>query len=188
MKLLILSSLSLVAVLIFSFVFIQFASRDSDESQISASPELTTNQPQVAGVQSNTHESFDPENLYLLINAYRKQNKLSPLRTRLQLEVSASEKIIDMLEQNYFNHEDEDNIQSWYLFRKAGYQFEKAGENLAFGLDTPWQVFSGWVESETHKEKLLDPKFQDMGIAIDCATFATASDGSCIVVLHLGTT
>jgi hypothetical protein len=153
-----------------------------------ADKSIAPDNPQVAGATTNTDPVFEINKLYLLINAYRKQNKLSPLRTQLNLEASAQEKISDMIEQNYFQHEDQENVQSWYLFRQVGYQYAKAGENLAFGLDTPWQVFTGWVESPTHQEKLLDSRFQDMGLAADCETFAASAEGSCIVVLHLGST
>lgn len=129
---------------------------------------------------------FTPESLYLLINAQRLDNKLSPLKPNRMLEQSTLYKLSDMISKKYYRHTDTTETPPWSFFRQAGYQYQLAGENLSFAINTPWQVLRGWMESPSHNEQLLNPRYTDMGIAIDCQTFSSYPDGGCIVVLHLG--
>ena len=134
--------------------------------------------------------SIDPHDfstkLYNLLLSYRKEQKLPPLTISKKLEQSAQLKINDMIEKKYYQHNDQNNIQSWYFFNQVGYYYTKAGENLAFAATSPWQVFTDWQNSPTHNQQLLDPKYQNVGLAIDCQTFAEYYQGGCLVVLHLG--
>ncbi len=129
---------------------------------------------------------FETQKLYSLINSYRKDNKVSPLQVDKSLEISAKRKVADMIENNYFKHEDEDNIESWYLFKTAGYEYKTAGENLSSGANTPWKVFDAWKNSEIHNAQLLNETYLDMGINVDCESYKIAKRPSCIAVLHLG--
>ena len=129
---------------------------------------------------------FGKQKLYYLINSYRRENKLTPLNINDSLEISAKRKVEDMIENNYFRHEDKNNIESWYLFKTAGYEFKTAGENLSSGINTPWQVFDAWMNSEIHNKQLLNKTYLDMGISVDCESYKIARTPSCIVVLHLG--
>ncbi|MBU0974578.1 CAP domain-containing protein [Patescibacteria group bacterium] len=129
---------------------------------------------------------FETEKLYSLINSYRKENKLSPLQINQSLEISAKRKVADMIENNYFKHEDEDNIESWYLFKTAGYEYKTSGENLSSGANTPWKVFDAWKNSEKHNAQLLNNTYLDMGISVDCDSYKIAKRPSCVAVLHLG--
>lgn len=135
---------------------------------------------------SATATDFDVYKLYLLINAYRKEQHRSPLLPHPSLEASAQLKLQDMIAKKYYRHQDATNTPSWYLFKKAHYDYTSAGENLSFGLQSPWQVFDGWKASAQHNEQLLSPNYRDMGVAADCTTFAQYPDGGCLVVLHLG--
>ncbi len=133
-----------------------------------------------------TSALFTTEKLYLLINAHRKDHNLSPLNPSSQLETSAHLKVQDMIAKNYWQHADPDNIQSWPLFKSAGYTYSLAGENLSFANNSAWDVFSSWVASSKHNEQLLTPEYEDMGVVIDCETYQNLADQPCIVVLHLG--
>lgn len=45
-----------------------------------------------------------------------------------------------------------------------GLRFKRAGENVAGGIETPEEVMEGWMNSEGHRENILDPKFTHIGI------------------------
>lgn len=157
----------------------------SDSNQSPTTNQAST-QESVQGTTNQNNASFNTNSLYLLINAYRKDNNLSPLLVDPRLENSAQAKIADMFKQNYFRHQDKQNQPSWHLFTAAGYNYKQAGENLSFSHNTPWQVFQGWVNSPTHNQQLLSSNFEDMGLAADCTTVAELNDDNCVVVLHLG--
>lgn len=129
---------------------------------------------------------FDPNQLYSLINSYRKENKLSPLIINQSLEFSAKKKVNDMIINDYFAHQDKNGLESWYMFKASGYEYKTAGENLSSGANTPWSVFEAWKNSQIHNEQLLSSTHKDMGIFADCESYVIAKKPSCIVVLHLG--
>lgn len=133
----------------------------------------------------NSANSFDTDVLYTLINAHRKEHSLAPLQVHPSLEVSAERKVGDMIEHEYFAHDDQLKRKSWYFFKEAGYEYTVAGENLAFNVNTPWQVLTAWSESAKHNEEMLNAQYVDMGIAADCQKTARATQ-NCIIVLHLG--
>ncbi len=147
----------------------------------------TESTPTVLGATTpQNKQEFTADKLYLLINAHRKENKLSSLAPVSELELSAALKITDMIAKNYWQHADPQNIESWPLFKQAGYNYLLAGENLSFAINTPWGVFSSWVASPTHNEQLLTDEYVHMGAAIDCTTYQKLAEQPCIVVLHLG--
>lgn len=148
-------------------------------------PVLLSPQPSTSNNKTAT-ATLTADSLYLLINAHRLEHMLSQLRSNPTLEQSAQYKLSDMIVNKYYRHTDQNNTPPWPFFLQAGYQYRLAGENLSFAIDTPWQVLNSWVASPTHNEQLLTPEYTDMGVAIDCTTFAQYPDGGCIVVLHLG--
>ncbi len=152
---------------------------------ISSGTQATKNQQ---NKQTEPQESpeFDLNQLYLLINSYRKENSLSPLVINQSLEFSAKKKVDDMIAHDYFNHQDNENLESWYMFKASGYEYKTAGENLSSGANTPWTVFDAWKNSQIHNEQLLNQTYKDMGIFADCESYVIAKKPSCLVVLHLG--
>lgn len=150
--------------------------------QITATaPLITDSNPPINPDQFKTE-------LYRFINTWRQENKLSPLKTDIRLEQSAQEKISIMQAAGKFDHVDNYNNPNWEIIQKAGYNYALAGENLAFNAASAWQTLTGWRESASHSAQLLNAKYQDMGLALDCTNSASASETNqprCIVVLHL---
>lgn len=140
----------------------------------------------ILGVMASPTESFSLDKLYSLINANRRENHLSILKIHPLLEKSARDKLTDMSNRQYWTHQDPEGRPSWYLIETAGYHYEQAGENISTGLLTPWQVFSAWKASPAHDKELSEPAYEHMGAAVDCSTYKTAGETSCVVVLHLG--
>ncbi len=143
---------------------------------------LQINKPQVLGTTKVKTNHFEKNKLYSLINAYRKDNQLSPLKINQSLETSALLKANDMDSNHYFSHQDNNQLQSWHTIKTVGYEFKTAGENLASGLNTPWKVFDSWKKSKKHNEQLLNNSYQDMGLGVNCSN----QNSNCTVVLHLG--
>jgi uncharacterized protein YkwD len=52
-----------------------------------------------------------------------------------------------------------------------------AGENIAFGYESPHDLVSGWMHSEGHRANILNPQFHRIGVsgwlATDGTTYAT---------------
>ncbi len=71
----------------------------------------------------------------------------------------------DMINDNFFEHE---NLEGEHVGDRAtalNYQWQMIGENLAAGQTTPQQVVDGWMASEGHRKNILRPQFTTLGIA-----------------------
>jgi uncharacterized protein YkwD len=153
-------------------------------NQPTPTPVFPTNTTQEA--TQETPSTPNPQSLYLLINAHRKESNLSPLKPSNELEQSARLKLEDMISKKYYRHQDIQGNDGWHFLKQAGYDYILAGENLAFQLNSEWQIISSWIESPDHNQQLLEPKYEDMGVVIDCSALKIYADGGCISVLHLG--
>lgn len=149
---------------------------------ITESPQPT---PTPGAVLGRTTTILDPNKLFLLINAHRENFNVPKLRANAQLATSAQLKLTDMLEKNYYRHQDTNDQSTWHFIQVAGYQYSKAGENLAFNVGSEWEIFQAWVQSETHNLQMLDRAFTDVGIAIDCSSIQDPGY-KCITVAHFG--
>ncbi|MGA7936518.1 MAG: CAP domain-containing protein, partial [Kovacikia sp.] len=49
-------------------------------------------------------------------------------------------------------------------FIQAGYRWSAAAENVAQGQQTPEAVVQSWMNSPHHRDNLLSPGYQDLGV------------------------
>lgn len=100
-----------------------------------------------------------------LTNQTRKNNGLSPLLYNKQLSDAAKMKGQDMALREYFAHFAPDGTSPWHWFNKAGYKFLFAGENLAINFRSSQAVEKAWMDSPKHRDNILDPRYEEIGIA-----------------------
>lgn len=148
--------------------------------------ELKQDSANVLGAESQINAAELKSKLYNLISAYRRDSKLPKLIIHPRLEQSAQAKLQDMIAHQYWQHDDQNNVEPWYFFKQVGYLYTIAGENLAFGASSAWQTFTDWQNSPAHNEQLLNPDYEHIGMAVDCHTFSEYYKAGCLVVLHLG--
>lgn len=99
-------------------------------------------------------------------NKQRIAHKASTLTLNEKLNKAAQAKADDMAARNYWSHTTPDGREPWYFIDQAGYSYLKAGENLAYGFATSSNVVSGWMNSQTHRENLLDSSYSEVGFGI----------------------
>jgi len=104
--------------------------------------------------------------LFELSNFAREQLDLKPLNESPVLDTAAYLKAKDMMEKGYFAHYSPEGTTPWYWLNISGYGYRTAGENLAIGFLESGQVHSAWMDSSSHKKNILNPDFQEMGIAV----------------------
>ena len=88
-----------------------------------------------------------------------------PLRLSSQLTEAATRHASDMAAQHYFEHQDRRGLTPADRVRATGYADRRVGENIAYGMLSTEDVVAGWLKSPGHCENMMDPEFQDMGIA-----------------------
>lgn len=103
--------------------------------------------------------------LLSLINEYRQQNGLQPLRVSSALATAAQLHSEDMALNNYYSHTSLDGRTFVERMRQAGYTYNTVlGENIAAGIATARYVFEAWKSSPPHNSIMLDPRFKVIGI------------------------
>lgn len=118
--------------------------------------------PSVLGYSSN----ITPEKIIELTNLERKKNGLAPLRENPLLSEAARRKAADMFAFNYWAHVSPTGRSPWSFFADVGYKYQYAGENLARDFADPDSVVAAWMNSPTHRENIINPKYQEIGVAV----------------------
>jgi len=99
-------------------------------------------------------------------NEDRQQNDRTSLRLSSQLQQAAQAKAQDMVARNYWAHDAPDGSKPWLFITNAGYQYQAAGENLAYGFDSAPAVLNAWMHSTQHRQNLLDTTFTEVGFGV----------------------
>jgi uncharacterized protein YkwD len=107
------------------------------------------------------------ENVVDLVNYSRAKEGLSVLVENSKLNEAALEKARDMIQNNYFAHTSPKNVTPWFWFEKNKYDYKYAGENLAINFQNAEEEHEAWMESADHRKNILNPKFQEIGVAVE---------------------
>lgn len=117
---------------------------------------------QVLGVTSTA----TAEQILQLTNQEREKYGAKSLTLDSQLSKAALEKGQDMIANNYWAHVSPSGVQPWDFISDNNYDYLYAGENLARDFSDASSAMKAWMESRTHRENILNPNYQDTGIAI----------------------
>lgn len=109
---------------------------------------------------------IDPTRVIELTNKERSLAGLSNLTYNKQLSEAALAKATDMFANNYWAHVSPTGVEPWYFINKVNYKYQHAGENLARDFSNPTAVVNAWMASPTHKQNILDKRYQDIGVAV----------------------
>ncbi len=101
-----------------------------------------------------------------LTNNEREKNGLKPLEWDDSLASLAEERCTDMVNRNYFSHNNPDGETVFDIMKKAGISYWTAGENIAAGQYSPEAVVESWMNSEEHKSNILSPNFEKLGVGV----------------------
>ncbi len=101
-----------------------------------------------------------------ITNQQRAKLGSEPLYESQTLSQAASKKLSDMFRKNYWDHSGPNGETAWQFITNEGYEYEIAGENLARGFSSSQSVVKAWMNSPTHKENLLNSRFQEIGVAV----------------------
>ena len=109
-------------------------------------------------------------------NAQRAQNGLATLANDTRLASIARAHSVDMLQHNYFNHNDLTGCSPACRLNNAGYAWQSYGENIhwMYGYTlTPEQaaqkVVNDWMNSPGHRANILNGSFTTAGVGVAVA-------------------
>lgn len=99
-------------------------------------------------------------------NNQRVANSLGGLALNGTLNQAAQAKANDMVARDYWSHNTPDGNTPWTFFTAAGYQYQTAGENLAYGFDTSASTVTAWMNSPGHRANILNTTYKEVGFGI----------------------
>jgi len=119
------------------------------------------------------------------LNDERSDLKLGTLKENTLLTKAALLKANDMMQNGYFSHTSPAGITPWYWFKKAGYDYKSAGENLGIGFVDSQELHQAWNDSPSHKANLVNKNYKEVGISFVEGNFQGSQ--TTIVVQMFGT-
>jgi uncharacterized protein YkwD len=99
-------------------------------------------------------------------NDVRQAGHENDLALNAALTTAAQAKANDMATRNYWSHTTPDGKSPWSFITGAGYAYQTAGENLAYGFSSAHDTVSGWMNSPEHRANMLDPAYVDVGFGV----------------------
>ncbi len=120
----------------------------------------------LSGASNAKAETITENSVIFLVNADRSARGISALNENSELSRAAMEKAMDMVANNYFDHNSPSGLTPWYWIEKNNYNFRFAGENLAINFDDNTQQENAWMDSPSHRKNILNPKYNEIGVAV----------------------
>lgn len=99
-------------------------------------------------------------------NTERSAQHETPLTLSSQLDDAAQAKANDMAARNYWSHLTPDGKTPWSFITAAGYAYQSAGENLAFGFSTAQATMTAWMNSPEHRANILNNTYREVGFGV----------------------
>jgi hypothetical protein len=93
-------------------------------------------------------------------------NALGSLQLSTALNKAAEAKAEDMVARNYWSHNTPDAKAPWSFISAAGYSYETAGENLAYGFEDAGSALAAWMHSPSHRANVLSTEYRQVGFGI----------------------
>jgi uncharacterized protein YkwD len=81
-----------------------------------------------------------------------------------------------MATNNYFSHNSQNGKTPFQRMTEAGYHWSMAAENIAAGQKTPQAVVTAWMNSQGHRENILNCGLKQIGVGY--ATSSTSRYGT----------
>ncbi|MCP3028392.1 CAP domain-containing protein [Halobacillus sp. A5] len=126
--------------------------------------EETTEEEPAEQEESDSEVSAFEQEVVDLTNEERAQQGLEPLELDVELSGVAKDKSVDMQQNNYFSHDSPTHGSPFDMMNEYGIDYTTAGENIAKGQTSPEEVVQGWMNSEGHRENIMNESFTHIGV------------------------
>lgn len=126
-------------------------------------PEIENPQPEEEKPSTSTVSAFE-QKVVELTNAERAKQGLKPLTLDVELSKVARIKSQDMRDKNYFDHNSPTYGSPFDMMKKFGISYKTAGENIAQGQRSPEEVVKAWMNSQGHRENIMNANYTHIGI------------------------
>ncbi|MBT2716530.1 CAP domain-containing protein [Bacillus sp. ISL-57] len=125
-----------------------------------ATPDKSTDKKPETSSQLSAFE----QEVVKLTNAEREKQGLAALKIDTELSKVARIKSQDMKDNNYFDHNSPTYGSPFDMMKQFGISYKTAGENIAQGQQTPEEVVQAWMNSQGHRENIMNSSFTHIGV------------------------
>lgn len=142
--------------------------QQANENQSSEDDQAKENQSddQSSKDADGSLDEFEQE-VVSLTNDEREENGLEPLEADDELSDMARDKSEDMNSNDYFDHNSPTYGSPFDMMDDYDIDRSTAGENIAHGQKSAEEVVDGWMNSEGHRENILNPDFTHIGVGYE---------------------
>ncbi|MGW7334195.1 CAP domain-containing protein [Streptomyces sp. NPDC054840] len=134
-----------------------------------AKPPVATKKPTTAPQPSKPAAppaSGDVARVLALVNQERASAGCQAVSLNAKLTKAAQDHSADMASHSNMSHTGSDGSDPGTRITRAGYTWSTYGENVAYGYNTPEKVMEGWMNSQGHRENILNCSFKEIGIGL----------------------
>ena len=124
----------------------------------------STSKPSQSGSTTNgsvSNSSYAAQ-VVSLVNAERAKNGLPALTVSTKVQQAAQTRAGEL--KSSFSHTRPSGASCFTALREAGVSYTRAGENIAYGQNTPAAVVQAWLGSPGHRANILSRDFTTIGV------------------------
>ncbi|GAA3774035.1 hypothetical protein GCM10023083_08780 [Streptomyces phyllanthi] len=137
-----------------------------DKATSPSSPPKAKSSSSTPSASAGGADSGPTDRVLVLVNAEREKAGCAPLTENAKLTKAAQDHSQDMADHKNMSHTGSDGSSMSDRLSRVGYKFRSAGENVAYGYNTPESVMDGWMNSPGHKANILNCGFKEIGIGL----------------------
>jgi uncharacterized protein YkwD len=134
-------------------------------------------------IPSDRVRQQEAEQVLYLVNGLREENGLLPLARNAALDAAAQRESLDQATHPLFDDLGSDGSTPGQRAVEAGYNWAALGENIAAGRQSALETVGQCLQRPEQRANLLDPDYQEMGIAL---VYNTHSPYGCYWTLVFG--
>ncbi|MEA1852722.1 CAP domain-containing protein [Cytobacillus sp. FSL W7-1323] len=123
-----------------------------------------TEEEQAPSEEASSEVSAYEQQVLDLTNKERANAGLPALKLDVELSKVAREKSRDMQAKGYFDHNSPTYGSPFDMMKQFGISYTSAGENIAQGQQTPEEVVQAWMNSQGHRENILNSSYTHLGV------------------------
>ncbi|MDO4581198.1 MAG: CAP domain-containing protein [Bacillota bacterium] len=117
-----------------------------------------------AYAESVTETRAFAEEVVQLCNIERSKQGLASLTIDETLMQAAHIRAVEVQEK--FSHTRPNGTICFTALQEIGYSYRTAGENIAIGQQTPSEVVEDWMNSQGHRENILNRNYRRIGVGV----------------------
>lgn len=120
-----------------------------------------TNAPETEAPEDTTSHAFIKQ-VVELVNAERAKEGLSPLTINTNVQAAAWVRAVEC--EQSFSHTRPNGSSFATALKEQNVSYRSAGENIAWGQRSPEEVMHAWMNSEGHRDNIMNPNFTTIGV------------------------